>query len=214
MKKQGHIVKNWKTRDFVLTEGELAYYSGSKMKGVVYMDEVSNVRRAEGRRKSIEIITPAKTYTLEADDDKAADEWLISISETIEKKKKKLAGLGRDIISSMSDPGRLEKVLSGSSLSSYVDDEDDNEGVRSPRSPTSLLTEDSMMFDITDDVLYNNLLQKLKIAALGIFSVINVFYIFHILLKYLFRYQCILYLSYLIKISFPLSMSFISFISY
>ena len=28
LNKQGHIVKNWKRRSFVLTEGELTYFSG------------------------------------------------------------------------------------------------------------------------------------------------------------------------------------------
>ncbi len=90
--KQGHIIKNWKRRNFVLTDGELAYYSGSKMKGMVYMDEVTNVRKVEERRKSIEISTPSRTYTLEADSEADVDEWLLALNETIARKNKKLAG--------------------------------------------------------------------------------------------------------------------------
>ena len=81
--KQGHFVRNWKRRTFVLTYGELAYYNGKKMKGMVATDDVEVARKISGRKRAIELVTAKKTYTLEADTAEVADEWIAAINDIV-----------------------------------------------------------------------------------------------------------------------------------
>lgn len=80
--KQGHIIKNWKKRSFVLTVDSLSYYSdeiSSSPKGEIEFCDIINV--TNGKKSSSFIINTksGKNFEIEAKDEKERDIWKTSL---------------------------------------------------------------------------------------------------------------------------------------
>lgn len=84
MAKQGHFVKNWKTRWFVLQGRHISYFANQgdrKCKGVVELDYGTRVEEnhSVGKSNCFSVITPAKKFVFRAKDSDELAVWMQAI---------------------------------------------------------------------------------------------------------------------------------------
>lgn len=89
MAKQGHFIRNWKNRWFVLEGRVITYYAkeGAKAsKGVINMVAGTDVIIEEKYSKPFcfTVITPAKRFVLQAADEDEMAEWIEAIQNNLE----------------------------------------------------------------------------------------------------------------------------------
>eukprot|EP00047_Mylnosiga_fluctuans_P003714 m.230544 g.230544 ORF g.230544 m.230544 type:complete len:186 (+) comp12078_c0_seq1:60-617(+) len=112
--KKGHVVKNWKTRYFVLTREALTYWETgamTKQKGMIQLTSNTVIEKApaDGHRYLYRFNLTAdvlqaggvkggtttfeRVYHLASDDDEDRQEWMRIIAQTIEERKAFLNGM-------------------------------------------------------------------------------------------------------------------------
>lgn len=89
MAKQGHFIKNWKNRWFVLEGRYMTYFSSpqsGKPRGVIGMVEGSDVVVEERYVKPFcfTIVTPSKRFVLQAANESEMAEWIEAIQNNLE----------------------------------------------------------------------------------------------------------------------------------
>ena len=88
MAKQGHFIKNWKNRWFVLEERIMRYYArqgDERPKGTIYLAPGTEVDTRTGSHKANSFIvnTPMKKFSLQAADDDEMEEWIRAIRHNL-----------------------------------------------------------------------------------------------------------------------------------
>jgi len=93
--------RGWKRRYFLLSETALAYFTeestraSTTLKGGVLLTTIDNVRHAEGheavRPYIFLVVTPMRTYTIQAATETQRAEWVDAIRKAAEEAKQKLA---------------------------------------------------------------------------------------------------------------------------
>lgn len=82
--KQGHFIKNWKRRSFVLTRDRLSYYENedsAQPRGSIDLKDIATVEPAgDGKRDSFRIATrQGKTYLIQASSEQEKEEWMNTV---------------------------------------------------------------------------------------------------------------------------------------
>eukprot|EP00298_Acanthocystis_sp_HF-20_P018968 c22143_g1_i1.p1 GENE.c22143_g1_i1~~c22143_g1_i1.p1 ORF type:complete len:124 (-),score=39.04 c22143_g1_i1:143-481(-) len=90
MTKLGGVVKNWKTRWFVLSGSVLTYYKSkddtSSPAGTIDLKNCKTVKVCMdniGKAHTLEVSVPGRNYFLSCDDDDTMNEWLGAISRAV-----------------------------------------------------------------------------------------------------------------------------------
>jgi RAC serine/threonine-protein kinase len=89
--KKGEVVKNWKTRWFILGSQTLSYYKSenqvTKVLGVIRLNEVFSVNFAGQKkkgRKVIEVSTPRRTYYMHTLNENEEELWFQAIRQQVD----------------------------------------------------------------------------------------------------------------------------------
>lgn len=86
--KQGHFIRNWKRRLFMLCDRYVKYYKGEELKGCINLEDIIKIIPKvdpSGRRNSLEIQTrKGKHFTLVAENSEARQKWIEAIREARE----------------------------------------------------------------------------------------------------------------------------------
>lgn len=86
LKKKGEIVKNWKTRDFILTQDSLEYYKpGDRTTclGKIDLDNAKIQKVPENNKYVFSVSTPNRVYVLESDSELDMNKWVNAIKDRI-----------------------------------------------------------------------------------------------------------------------------------
>ena len=78
----------WRKRWFMLTTGEISYFSSKELTepnllGDIKMADVKTVNISKEKKHSFEIVTEARTYYMQGKSDDIRDEWIEAIQNTI-----------------------------------------------------------------------------------------------------------------------------------
>ena len=79
--KQGHLVKNWQTRLFILSGGQLKYYvpGDTEAKGTIMLHHIKTVQAVTMRQNGFKIETQNKVYFCQAPDEMSLQAWMAAL---------------------------------------------------------------------------------------------------------------------------------------
>lgn len=79
--KQGHFVKNWQTRLFILSGGQLKYYvpGDTEAKGTIMLHNIKTVQAVTVRQNGFKIETHNKVYFCQAPDEMSLQAWMAAL---------------------------------------------------------------------------------------------------------------------------------------
>ena len=79
--KQGHFVKNWQTRLFILSGGQLKYYvpGDTEAKGTIMLHQIQTVQAVTVRQNGFKIEAQGQTYYCQAPDEMSQQAWMAAL---------------------------------------------------------------------------------------------------------------------------------------
>ena len=79
--KQGHFVKSWQTRLFILSGGQVKYYvpGDVESKGTLMLHQIKSVQAVAMRNNGFKIETATKVYFCQAPDDMSLQAWTAAL---------------------------------------------------------------------------------------------------------------------------------------